>query len=176
MMKKVLLLIIMIHTTAFGVFQVYAQEATKEVVFQEVKVKDGDTMWSVANFYLKDPQAWPEILKYNKLPSSDPNVILPGMALKVPVLLVKESLRPAHLIYLQNDVRFRKKNDVNWDKATPNMELFNEDGLRTMEKSEANIRFLTGEVVRLDENSFVILRPEKKREEVEIYSGAVRAT
>ncbi|OGS23831.1 MAG: hypothetical protein A2297_08480 [Elusimicrobia bacterium RIFOXYB2_FULL_48_7] len=174
--KLVILTILLQPVIPAPALFLYSQETVKEMILQEIKVKEGDTLWSVSNFYLKDPQAWPEILKYNKLPSSDPNVILPGMALKVPVLLVKESLRPAHLIYLQNDVRFRKKNDVNWDKATPNMELFNEDGLRTMEKSEANIRFLTGEVVRLDENSFVILRPEKKREEVEIYSGAVRAS
>ncbi|OGS22780.1 MAG: hypothetical protein A2252_10670 [Elusimicrobia bacterium RIFOXYA2_FULL_39_19] len=175
-MKKVLLLIIMIHTTAFGVFQVYAQEATKEVVFQEVKVKDGDTMWSVANFYLKDPQAWPEILKYNKIASSDPNVILPGMVLRIPIILVKESLRPATLIYMTNDVKFRKRDNVNWDPARLNMELFNDDGIRTMSNSEANVKFLTGEIIRVDENSFIILRPEKKREEVEIFSGAVRAS
>ena len=68
--------------------------AQTKVILQEIDVKEGDTLWGIANFYLKDPKAWTEILKYNKLASTDPNVILPGMKLKVPVKLVKESLRP----------------------------------------------------------------------------------
>ncbi|MDI6641104.1 MAG: LysM peptidoglycan-binding domain-containing protein [Elusimicrobiota bacterium] len=152
-----------------------AQEK-QEVILQEIDVKEGDTLWGVANYYLKDPRAWPEILKYNKLPSSDPGVILPGMKLKVPVLLVKEHLRPAYLVYLLNDVRYRRQKEVAWNKAKIDMELYNEDSLRTMANSRANVKFLTGEIVHLDENSFVILRPEKKREEVELFSGAVRAS
>ena len=61
-------------------------------VLQEITGKDGDTLWSVSNHYLKNPQSWPEILKYNNLPSSDPNIILPGMKLRVPILLIKENL------------------------------------------------------------------------------------
>jgi len=152
----------------------YTQE--KEVILQEIEVKDGDTLWSVANYYLKDPRAWPEILKYNKLPSSDPNIILPGMKLKVPVLLVKEHLRPAYLVELINDVKYRKKNTIDWKKAILDMALYNEDGLRTFSNSSAKVKFLTGEIVHLDENSLVILRPEEKREEVELFSGAIKAS
>lgn len=149
---------------------------TKEAILQQIEVKDGDTLWGVANYYLKDPRAWPEILKHNKLPSSDPGVILPGMKLNVPVLLVKEHLRPAHLVYLLNDVRFRKRDTSDWKKASEGIELFNEDGLRTMAQSKASVRFLTGETVLLDEHSLVILRPEKKREEVELFAGSIRAS
>jgi len=153
---------------------IYAQ--SEKTILQEIDVKDGDTLWSIANYYLKDPRAWPEILKYNKLPSSDPNVILPGMKLKIPVVLVKENLRPAYLIYLLNDVKYKKKKTVEWQKAYLNLELYNDDSVRTMAQSKANIKFITGEIVKLDQNTLVILRPEKPREELELFSGAVKAS
>jgi hypothetical protein len=145
-------------------------------VLQEIVVKEGDTLWGVANYYLKDPRRWPEILKYNRLPSSDLNVILPGMTLKVPILLIKEHLRTAYLIYLLNDVRFRRHSEAEWKKAWKDMELYNEDGLRTLGQSKARVRFPSGEMLQLDENSLIILKPEKKREEIDLLAGAVRAS
>jgi hypothetical protein len=71
---------------------------------QEITVHEGDTVWSIAKEYLKAPDRWPEILKYNNLPVSDPSATLPGMKLKVPVLLIKEHLRKATLVHLLNDV------------------------------------------------------------------------
>ncbi len=148
---------------------------THAEVLQEIVVKDGDTLWGVANFYLKDPQRWPEILKFNNL-SSDPNVILPGMKIRVPILLIKENLRAAHLLYVLNDVRFRRKSQAEWKKAWVDMELFNEDGVRTLQMSQARVKFSSGEVLHLDENSLIILRPEKSREEIDLLSGGVRAS
>ena len=146
-------------------------------VLQEVTVKEGDTLWSVSNYYLKNPQSWPEILKYNNLPSSDPNIILPGMKLRVPILLIKENLRAAHLIYLLNDVRYRRKAAADdWKKAALEMELYNDDGLRTLQQSKAKVKFFSGEILQLDENSLIILRPEEKQEEVNLLSGGVRAS
>lgn len=145
-------------------------------VLQEITVKEGDTLWGVANFYLKDPQRWPEILKYNKLPAADLNVILPGMRLRVPMLLIKEHLRAAHLITLVNDVRYRRKSRAEWQKAELDMELYNEDGLRTLQQSKARVKFPSGEVLQMDENSLIILKPEQKQEEIDLLSGGVRAS
>lgn len=145
-------------------------------ILQEITVKEGDTLWSVANYYLKDPQRWPEILKYNNLPSSDSSVILPGMKLRVPILLIKEHLRAAHLVQVMNEVRYRRSKEAEWKKAWPDMELYNEDGLRTLQQSKARVKFPSGETLQLDENSLVILKPEKKREEVDLLSGGVRAS
>ncbi|MBN1622498.1 MAG: LysM peptidoglycan-binding domain-containing protein [Endomicrobiales bacterium] len=145
-------------------------------VLQEITVKEGDTLWGVANYYLKNPRRWPEILKHNKLPSSDPNIILPGMKIRVPILLIKEHLRAARLIYILNDVRFRRREESKWKEAKLDMELYNEDGLRTLQQSIAQVKFPSGELLRLDENSLIILRPEKKREEIDLLSGAVRGS
>jgi hypothetical protein len=145
-------------------------------VLQEITVRDGDTLWGIANYYLKDPQRWPEIIKYNKLPSSDPSVVLPGMKLRVPILLIKEQLRAAHLIYILNEVKFRRKAQPDWQKALTDMELYNEDGLRTFSESRARVKFFSGETLYLDENSLAILKPEEKQEEIDLMSGGVRAS
>ena len=145
-------------------------------VLQEIVVKEGDTLWSISNYYLKDPKRCPEILRYNNLPSSDPNIVLPGMKLRVPILLIKENLRAATLIQVVNDVRYRRQKDAEWNKASKDMKLYNEDGLRTLQQSIAQVQFPSGEVLKLDENSLVILRPEKTREEASLLSGGLRSS
>lgn len=158
------------------IFILYLAASAFSEVLQEITVKEGDTLWSVANYYLKDPQRWPEILKYNSLPSSDYNVILPGMKLKVPIILIKENLRAAHLMYALNDVRYRRRSQAEWQKAWIDMELYNEDGLRTLQQSKAKVKFSSGETLAMDENSLIILKPEQKQEEINLLSGAVRTS
>lgn len=147
-----------------------------EEVLQEISVRQGDTLWGIAQYYLKDPKRWPDLLKHNPNLSNDPALALPGMKLRVPVVLIKESLRAAELIHLLKDVRYRRKDASAWQPAAARLQLFNEDGLRTLESSAAHIRFPTGEVVSLNENSLVIIRPEKKRDAVQLLSGDVRAS
>lgn len=142
---------------------------------QEIVVRSGDTLWGIANYYLQDPKKWPEILKHNPQLTNNPTVALPGMKLRIPVMLIKEKLRAAELIYILKDVRYRKKQSNEWLEAKVNMELFNEDGLRTMAESTARIRFPTGEIVILNENSLIIIQPEKGKDTVQLMAGDVKA-
>jgi hypothetical protein len=135
MKRKIFLLLFFIFLTPM----VYSSGSAEET-FQEITVKEGDTLWGISRYYLKDPSRWPEILKYNQMSLNDPTIALPGMKLKVPVLLIKEHLREAHLIYILNDVRSRKKGGTIWERAKEGIELYNEDGIRTMEKSRANFK------------------------------------
>lgn len=150
--------------------------AENDIPLQEITVHPGDTLWSVANKFLKDPKRWPEILKYNKMNSSDPDIILPGMRLKVPVILIKEHLRHAELVFMLNDVRYRRRNEVSFYRAKINMKFYNDDALRTFKKSHAQVKFYSGELLRIDENSFIKIRPEEKQNEVNLLAGAVRAS
>lgn len=142
---------------------------------QEIVVKEGDTIWGIAQNYLQDPARWPDILKQNNLPLTDPNAALPGMKIKVPVMLIKEHLRKADLIYVLNEVFFRRKIQPVWKKAVQDLDLYNDDGLRTMEDGEAHIKFFSGDVLKVARSSLVILRPELKREEANLLTGMVRA-
>jgi len=149
-----------------------AQEERVELI--EVTVKKGDTLYKFAEIYLRDPSRWPEIYKYNKQIVKDPNLILPEMKIKVPLALLKDEI--AGIIYIMNNVRARKRGESEWEKAVLYMRLFSEDGVRTLSDSQARIKFLKGEILRLSENSLIILKPEKKEETVELLSGELRAS
>ncbi|MFC1522263.1 LysM peptidoglycan-binding domain-containing protein [Elusimicrobiota bacterium] len=147
---------------------------------QTIYVQSGDTLWSISERYLKNPQSWPEILKYNTLPSRDPTMALPGMQLKVPILLIKDKFRAAKLMRSQNNVSFRKKGTALWKSTRRNMELFKDDGLRTGAASSARVRFAQGSDLALGSNSFAIIKPGRLGKKLDggisLLGGQARAT
>ncbi|MDE2140939.1 MAG: LysM peptidoglycan-binding domain-containing protein [Elusimicrobia bacterium] len=153
------------------------KEAVVEKVdaFQNVVVKPGDTLWGIAHTYLKDPARWDEILKHNRLPTSDPTVALPGMVLRVPVRLIKMGLRAAHLVYAVNRVLYRRKETAEWRKSKSEMELFQGDSLRTLEDSRARVKFLNKELLSLEPNSMAVIKPVDEDTDVLLKSGSVFA-
>ena len=143
---------------------------------QTIVVKPGDTLWSISNTYLKDPKKWNVILKYNRLPSSDPSIALPGMPLRVPTTLLKEEYRAAKLVYSLNEVLFRRTGVTDWQGVNTKMDLFKNDTLRTMAEARADIKFYTGEILNLFPNSIAVLRPPgKKNVDVELLAGELRS-
>ncbi|MBI2071278.1 MAG: LysM peptidoglycan-binding domain-containing protein [Elusimicrobia bacterium] len=156
-----------------------ALNAQESRYFQNVTILPGDTLWSLAQRYLKDPKRWPEILKHNTLPNSDPTVALPGQTLKIPVLLIKDELRAAKLFEAVNTVEYRRRQAAEWTRARPDIELYQEDGLRTGSVSQAKVRFAVGEDLTLESNSFAIIRPDRLTEDlgrgVSLVSGALRS-
>ncbi|MBU2530590.1 MAG: LysM peptidoglycan-binding domain-containing protein, partial [Elusimicrobia bacterium] len=144
-------------------------------VFQDVKVEAGDTLWSISTKYLKDPKKWPEILKHNKLLSSNPSIALPGMVLKVPINLLKEEFRAAKLISFVNNVLLRPRAKTSWKSVIKNMELYTSDTLRTTVNAKADVKFYTGEVLNLYPNSIAILRPPAKKDiDVQLLAGEMQ--
>lgn len=141
---------------------------------QNIVVRPGDTLWSLSQTYLKDPTRWNELLKYNKLPSSDPSIALPGMALRVPTVLIKEQYRAAKLINYINEVLLRPNGSADWKAVEAKMELFKNDTLRTTVNARADVRFYTGEILNLYPNSIAVLRPPNKQADVELLSGEMR--
>ncbi|MCK5357703.1 MAG: LysM peptidoglycan-binding domain-containing protein, partial [Elusimicrobiales bacterium] len=147
----------------------------KPVEFQNVKVRAGDTLWSISKRYLKDPKKWPEILKHNKIPSSNPSIALPGMVLKVPINLLKEECRAAKLVSFVNNVLLRPRAKTNWKSVFKNMDLYTGDTLRTTVRAKADVKFYTGEVLNLYPNSIAILRPpNKKNIDIQLLAGEMR--
>ena len=143
--------------------------------FQDVVVRPGDTLWSIAHRYLKDPARWDEILKHNRLPTSDPTVALPGMTLRVPVKLIKAGLRAAHLVYEVNRVLYRRRDTANWNGSKTGMELFQGDSLRTLEDSRARVKFLNKELLSLEPDSMAVIKPADEDADVVLKSGSVFA-
>lgn len=143
--------------------------------FQSVVVRPGDTLWSISRKYLKDPSRWDEILKHNRLPTSDPTVALPGMVLRVPVRLIKAQLRAARLVYAVNRVLFRRKETADWKPSKMAMELFQGDSLRTLEDSKARVKFLNQDLLSLEPNSMAVIKPADLDGDIELRSGTVFA-
>jgi hypothetical protein len=148
---------------------------SEETVFQDVVVKPGDTLWGISNKYLRDPSNWDQILKHNKLPTRDPTVALPGMTLKVPVRLIKTSLRAAHLVYSVNRVLFRRKETAEFKPAKMRMELFRGDALRTLDDSKARVKLLDKELLSLEPNSMAIIKPVDGDGDLVLRAGSVFA-
>ena len=143
---------------------------------QTIVVKPGDTLWSISKTYLKDPKKWNAILKYNRLPSGDPSITLPGSQLRVPVALIKEQYRAARLVYFLNKVLFRRTGTEDWKGVNIKMSLFKSDTLHTMTDARADVEFYTGELLSLYPNTIAVLRPPGAKDiDVELLSGELRS-
>ena len=167
----------MITLLAAGTAQAARPVATtvESSAFQVLIVQPGDTLWAIANKYLKDPARWDEILKNNRLPTKDPTVALPGMTLRVPVRLIKVQLRAAYLVYLINRVLYRRKETANWKESKFQMELFQGDSLRTLDESRARVKLLDKELLSLEPNSMAIIKPLDREGDLELRAGSVFA-
>jgi LysM repeat protein len=66
---------------------VITADSTHEVTHT---VKKGDTLWDLAQFYLKDPFRWPDIFRRNTDIVKNPHWIYPGEVIRIPV----SELRP----------------------------------------------------------------------------------
>ena len=90
--------------------------------FAEYTVQKGDTLSKISQDKLSDPSKWKELLKYNKIDT--PNLIRPGLVLKVPDYLSKKKPEPkveapkpkvlASLTLFLGDVRFKSEKDKDW--------------------------------------------------------------
>ncbi|MFA5138890.1 MAG: LysM peptidoglycan-binding domain-containing protein [Elusimicrobiota bacterium] len=144
--------------------------------FTPITVRAGDTLWSISQKYLKDPKRWNEILKCNKLPTQDPTVALPGMELKVPTGLLKTEYQAATLEQVVRSVLSRKKESAAWDPAKQGKLLYDGDGLRTLAKSWARVKFFGDPppVLSIDPDSMAILKsPKQSDHDIMLNKGAV---
>lgn len=165
-------LILIFFAAAYFLLSTYC---FSEQQLQEIEVKSGDTLWSVANYYLKEPSRWPEILKFNNI-SADPNNVLPGMKLKIPVLLIREQLRSSTIISVIHEVKMRRQAEMDWTAAKLNTKLYNKDSIRTFESSYTGIKSPSGNLMTIGPSSLVIIQPEEKSEETRLLSGEIRTS
>ncbi|MEA2082179.1 MAG: FecR domain-containing protein, partial [Elusimicrobiota bacterium] len=147
--------------------------AAEDNGLQMIRVIPGDTLHAIAKLYLKDPDRWKELLKYNVIVSGDPDVIHVGDKLLVPKKEIKKSMRAAFLIEKIEKVSFRARGDALFRGAALNQKIFYEDTLRTFDNSYARVLFPTKEVTKISPNSLVVIKPRKTDQEIELIKGEV---
>ncbi|MBI4655995.1 MAG: LysM peptidoglycan-binding domain-containing protein [Elusimicrobia bacterium] len=142
---------------------------------QDVAVGPKDTLWSIADTYLKNPRQWSEIVRCNpdKISQSNP-IAVPGQVLKVPKKLIKDEYREAKLASYLNEVLFKKRNAVQWKKVFKQMDMYKNDTLKTGTDAYAEVKFYSGELFNLYPNSMADLRPPQKGVDVHLRVGEMK--
>ncbi len=95
-MRRVLLLFVL----AGSVQTVAAADAGQDYLYRIVK---GDTLIGLSDRLLNSPRDWPAVARHNRLPN--PNYLVPGAVLRVPLPLLKTTLAVATVAQVQGDVK-----------------------------------------------------------------------
>jgi hypothetical protein len=142
---------------------------------QTIAISAGDTLWFVAQKYLKDRTKWEDILRYNTVPSTDPAATLPDMTLNLPTRILREEFQAAQLISTVNSVFYRSHGGGPWAAAAADMEVFRDDTIKTMAASEAFIRFIDDEPLQINPDSIAVVMPDAKDYHIELERGGMMA-
>lgn len=136
-------------------------------------VRPGDTLESIAARFLGTSRRWPEIHRLNP-GIADPHRIEPGLRVRMPGVL--PALPAARLNRISRRVE-AKPSPIEWDAAQVGDVLVERDGVRTYQKSSAEMQFTDGARVVVTEDSLVFLRRSGstlrgvERKSIEIVEG-----
>ena len=137
--------------------QIFAQTEAEKL--QVIEVKRGDTLSKISKKYLEDPSQWPALLKYNKV--DNPNLIQPGMKLKVPANLGKKPA--AVVIYKSGRAQFARAQENIWKEIFVKLGLYSEDQVKTGPASTVHLQLSNMAMLRLQADSFIIVNKADKR-------------
>jgi hypothetical protein len=143
---------------------------------QIIQVTPSDTLATIARKYLKNPAKLDAILRYNALPSADPDSPLPRMSLRVPTQSLRTEFQAARIVSAFNRVFYRRKESESWVTAIKDMEVFRNDTIKTMEDATAVIRFTDDDLMQIGPNSLAIVMPTAQDYHVELKRGGVVAS
>jgi len=68
----------------------------------------------------------------------------------------------ATLVSLERTVKAKRASDISWEDAQQKMPLYENDAVRTFEKSAATIAFGPDDLLDVDQNALVIIKPRPK--------------
>jgi len=101
--------------------------------------RPGDNIWNLTERHLKGLQYWKRLKAYNKLPN--PDYIVPGTRLRIPIRWLKVQPTSARLIVVQGQVQRVTGEDGALIVAARGDELRSGDGIRTGAQSSATVEF-----------------------------------
>jgi hypothetical protein len=116
-------------------------------------VRPGETLEGIAAQFLGSAERWTEIHRLNP-DIQDPHWIAPGRRIRIPSL--QSSLPAARLSRLSRQVE-DQPSPIPWQSAQEGDMLVERDGVRTHQKSSAEMQFLDGARLTVTEDSLVFL-------------------
>lgn len=143
---------------ALGFLSAMAQLSAEEEKLQVIEVKQGDTLSKISKKYLEDPSQWPALLKYNKV--ANPNLIQPGMKLKVPANLGKKPA--AVVIYKSGKAQYARAQENTWKEIMIKLGLYSEDQVKTGPLSTVHLQLSNMTILRLQPETFIIVNKVDK--------------
>jgi hypothetical protein len=78
----------------------------------------------------------------------------------------------AELVRVRRTVKAKRAEELAWDEAQVTMELFGNDAVRTFDRSTADILFGQGDMVKVDENTLIIITPRRSHHDEDEISVA----
>ncbi|MFO1470324.1 MAG: LysM peptidoglycan-binding domain-containing protein [Turneriella sp.] len=138
--------ILFLQRCCFFPHQIFSQAEAEKL--QVIEVKRGDTLPKFPRNILKTPSQWPALLKYNKV--DNPNLIQPGMKLKVPANLGKKPA--AVVIYKAGKAQYARAQESVWKDVFVKLGLFSEDR-KTGPASTVHLQLSNMAVLRLQADS-----------------------
>lgn len=129
--------------------------------YHTVLVKEGDTLAKIAGEHLENPRRWRELLQYNEI--VNPNLIKPGMLLKIPFSLGKKVLGFVIFRHGLSEIAHQQE----WKKAQVKDPIYPKSGLRTQAKAVMQAQF---------ENSiFLRILPESEVRIQDVMDGKIQS-
>ncbi len=127
-------------------------------------MRAGDTLINVSQRYLKNPQQWPALRVINKL--SDPNKLLPGEPLRIPLAMLKQRMAFAEVTAVSGSVQVLETNST-----ARVLQVGNQLGagaeIQVSNNSSATLRFADGSIVVMQPSSSMRL------DRVSVYADGV---
>lgn len=151
----------------------------KDAEHTPITVRPGDTPWSMARRYLKDPMSWDAVIEQNAellWGSGNSEGLVPGTSLKFPTALLKPRYQAAKLLQVLRRVLTRRKDTTGWHRARTTQRVYPGDDLRTLEKSYARVRFHNGALLDMGPNSFATLKPVLGDHDLRLGRGSIQAS
>ncbi len=121
----------------------------------EIVVRPGDTLIGLSRHWLATPRQWPAVARLNAL--RDPNLIVPGQALRLPLALLASEAAPATMLASHGEVL----RDGGAPPA-PGGAVAEGTTLRTGADGNLVVRLIDGSVLRLRAGGELRLRDSRR--------------
>ncbi|PIE42767.1 MAG: hypothetical protein CSA50_08655 [Gammaproteobacteria bacterium] len=116
-------------------------------------LRPSDSLWVIANDYLKPGITWIELVRYNHI--ADPNTIAPGTTLRFPFGWLKVQPAPAITISVTGEAMLKKSQASQWLPLSLRQYLRVGDTIKTVNGSVL-VRFADDSVLRLDSHTTLV--------------------